>query len=248
MNRTTEIDNYLAEGRDDEDIITNIMFYGIQWLVHALGTYIQYKVILMCIKERHITWKIDIIHAGGMIITFLSSTLFDIISDYVPDLYQYTNVSICYIFGIASLYGIYQVQFHSLTISFMKYIFVVHQRRNMLFGKEKTSKIFFYVTLILPLLLSISTVLAFDFESIESLISCFGLKEELSIRYNTSTALIERMFLCKMSGNLEENESTSYLFLFKQVFCALKMILTLALASNLAEGYFYFKIFKLMRR
>ena len=100
----------------------------------------------------------------------------------------------------------------------------------------------------LPLFLSISTTMAYDFESVSSLIRCFGLKEELSNKYNTTTGPIERMFLCKLDGSGNAQSSITGLFVAKQVFCTLKMVLVLVLVSNIPEAYHYAKIFKKMKR
>ena len=102
--------------------------------------------------------------------------------------------------------------------------------------------------LIHALLLTIPTILLFDFESSHSLVHCFGLEEEIAQRYNSSSAKVERMFMCKLrSGNDDDGEAgISYLLI--QSFCGMKMVYTTFVMSNIWEGFFYYMVFKKMKR
>ena len=242
------VNNINIPGKEGGDIFIEVIFVLVEIILLALGSFIQLKIVSICVKEKHITWQIDITYAVGMMITFPFATIFSTITDYVPDLHLYMGVWICYIHAIGWLYGVYLIMLHSLAVSFMKYIFIVKRATPIPSRDEKTKKLFFIVTLMLPLFLSISTTMAYDFESVSSLIRCFGLKEELSNKYNTTTGPIERMFLCKLDGSGNAQSSITGLFVAKQVFCTLKMVLVLVLVSNIPEAYHYAKIFKKMKR
>ena len=95
---------------------------------------------------------------------------------------------------------------------------------------------------------SIITVLLFDFESYSSLNSCFGLEERIQESYNSSTGNLERMFMCKLRFADGDHLGTHVAYTLAQGFCASKMVFNLALMTNVPEAFFYYKIFKTMRR
>ena len=150
------------------------------------------------------------------------------------------------IYAFIYLFTVYVWMFHSFVVAFMKYIFIVHHKKNRVFGEEKTKKIFSLATIIHPAILAFLTILAYNFESNKPLISCFGLKEQLLMKYNTSSGF-EKAFFCKL-GNIGTDKDDIPWFYIRQGFCAITMVWVLLLSTNILEGYLYFKIFKKMRR
>ena len=217
-------------------------------ILFSLGTFIQLKIISTCRKEKDKTWKIDITHSVGMMVLFFFSIMFEKLTIYFPAFPEYTGSWICYVAAFIYSFGAYVMLFHSLVISVMKYIFIVHQRKVRMFGEEKTKNIFFWINVLHPLFLTIPTIYFFDFEAFLSIVSCFDLKEELLVIYNTSTGSMERMFMCKL--NIEENEEleSPISYALQQGFCGAKMIWVLVFSCNIPEAFCYFRIFKKMRR
>ena len=233
---------------DHETFISEIVITVVKLFVVCLGSFIQCKIVSTCLKAKNTTtWRIDITQAVALTILVFSSNIFETIIDQVPVLHEKTGDWICYITAFIYIFAVYVCLFYSLVVAFMKYIFIVHPFKNRKYGEEKTKKVFFLVTIIHPFILAILTTLAYDFESSESLISCFGLKEQLLMKYNTSTGNLERVFLCKL-GNMGTDKGDMPWFYIRQGFCATKTIWDLMLSTNLPEGYLYFKIFTKMRR
>jgi hypothetical protein len=130
----------------------------------------------------------------------------------------------------------------------MKYIFIVHQEKSLKIGEDKIKMRFFWFNLIHPILIAVPSVLLLDFESLSSVITCFGIEERVLERYNSSTGNLERMFLCKLRITDGEDLGTHIFYTLIQGFCATKMVYFLGLSCNIPEAYFYYKIFKKMRR
>lgn len=226
----------------NSNVLTVGMFLSLS--IYIIGSYIQLKIISVCRIVKDKTWQMDITNSVAAMVSFFFIMIFEIITDHVPLLSQYIGgVWICYIPAFIYVYSAYLIGFHSLSIAFAKYMYIVHNDKVTKYGEEKLRRLFFSAYLIHPLLLTIPTLLTFDLEAFSSLISCFGLQEQLMERYNTSSGNIEKMFLCKLGGEVDE-----YSYTFKQCFCALKMIWVLFLSCNIPEGYLYYKIFKKMRR
>jgi hypothetical protein len=237
-------ENSLSIGR----IIGEILHNCAMLVLFSLGTYIQLQIISTCRREKDKTWKIDITHSVGIMILFIFSSIFERVTQFFPEFSEYTGTWVCYVAAFIYTLGVYLVAFHSLTVSLMKYIFIVHQTRVMKFGEDKIKNIFFWINILHPLFLTIPTIYFFDFEAFLSIVSCFDLDEKLAEIYNTSTGNLERMVMCKLNleGNEELDSPISYTM--QQGFCAAKIIWVVALSCNIPEGYCYFRIFRKMRR
>ena len=236
------------DGLDNGRIIGEIIHNCAMLVLFSLGTYIQLKIISTCRREKDKTWQIDITHSVGMIILFIFSSMFERVTDYFPEFRDYTGTWVCYVAAFIYTVGLYLIAFHSLVVSLMKYVFIVHQNRVLKFGEDKTKKIFFWINILHPLFLAIPTIYFFDFEAFLSIVSCFDLEEKLETIYNTSTGNMERIFMCKL--NLEENEELDWPMFYsvQQGFCAAKMVWVLLFSCNIPEAFCYFTIFRKMRR
>ena len=228
------------------NVVEMILSYIVRGMLFSVGLFLQIKIIAICRKERDKTWQITIAHSIASIILFSWAIIFLPISAICPVLSNHTGVSLCYIAAFMFVYFPYLLACHSLIVSFTKYVFIVHREKALTFGEEQLKKSILGFYLIHPFLLSIATISLYDFEAFESIIACFGLKEKLVQRYNTSTGNLERMFLCKLRWDGTEEGHFSYLF--AQGFCATKMVYILILSSNIPEVYFYYNIFKKMKR
>ena len=231
-----------------ENMILGIIVNTFRPIFFGIGTYLQVKIIRVCQKEKDKTWLIDITRSVVMIPLCFFNALFEPINDYFPSYPEYTGVSACYVSAFIYILLPNIVAFHSLLISVMKYLWIVHHEKMRAIGDEKITSWSFWFNLIHALLLTIPTILLFDFESSHSLVHCFGLEEEIAQRYNSSSAKVERMFMCKLrSGNDADGEaSISYVLI--QSFCGMKMVYTTFIMSNIWEGFFYYMVFKKMKR
>ena len=227
---------------------TNYWFLSIIMavVVYPLGSYINWKIICVCRRVKDKTWQQDVVHSISMMSALFVMVIFENISNYVTRLSDYTGgVWICYIPAFFYAYNTVVGGTHSFFISFIKYIYIVHNEKVRQFGEEKLKKIFFFTYVIHPLLLAIPTVILLDFEASTSLLRCFGVEDVVKDRYKDDK--LGPMFLCKLTLDKNEDEN-SFLYLLTQGFCIFKMAWVLTLSSNIPEAFLYFKIFQYMKR
>ena len=252
MNTSNTMNESFAETEDNNnvsDIVTGVLTVAFRILLTLIGTYINLKIIFVSKREKHKTWQIDIVRSIAVIPLIYFAITFEAINDYFSNpISNYTGVSICYIAAFVYVYLPYIVALHSLVVSIMKYVFIVHQQKAVGIGEDRIKGWFFWFNLIHPLVIAISTVLLFDVESFASLIKCFGLEQKLAERYNSPTGNLERMFLCKLRSSERDMEEGNAVYIITQTFCAIKMVYFWILSSNIPEAFFYYKIFKEMRR
>ena len=131
------------EGLDNGRVIGEIIHNCAMLVLFSIGTYIQLKIISTCRREKDKTWQIDITHSVGMIILFIFSSMFERVTDYFPEFREYTGTWVCYVAAFIYTLGLYLIAFHSLVVSLMKYVFIVHQNRVLKFGEDKIKKMLF---------------------------------------------------------------------------------------------------------
>jgi hypothetical protein len=65
----------------------------------------------------------------------------------VPNLYTYTGEWFCYASKVVSYYGMLYTAGHSMIISLLKYILIVHWKKSRNFGKENVKEVFFWINI-----------------------------------------------------------------------------------------------------
>ena len=227
----------------------NNLLLGTQLILYAIGSYIQIKVISTCRKEKDKVWQITITNSITMMTVFSFVMIFQTVSSHVPVMSQYTGEWICFIAAFIYMYGTLMMGVHSFVVSLMKFVFIVYHETAFTFGEDKLKKVFFVVNLVHALVLSIPSLIFYDFESLPSVIECLGLHENILEYSNTSNAAIDKMFFCKLNdGGYIKDAEPQISYILKQSFCATRIVWLLALCSNLPEGVFYHYIFRKMRR
>ena len=238
---------------DTNTILKEVLTIGTQLILYVVGSYIQIKIISTCMKEKDKVWQITITNSISMMILFSFAMIFQTIFRHVPVLSQYTGEWICFLAAFIYLYAGCIIGLHSFAVSFVKYVFIVHQDRAFEFGEEKLKNVFFVVNLLHSLLLNLPAVIFYDFESLNSVTECLGLRDEVLEHYNTSDhPVIDRMLFCKTSYLLNdgynEDADPQISYILKQSFCATRMLWVWLLCSNIPEGVLYHFIFRKMRR
>ena len=177
----------------------NNLLLGTQLILYAIGSYIQIKVISTCRKEKDKVWQITITNSIIMMIVFSFVMIFETVTSHVPVMSQHTGEWICFVAAFIYIYGPIIMGLHSFVVSLMKFVFIVYQDTAIDFGEEKLKKIFFVGNLVHALVLSIPSLIFYDFESLPSVIECLGLHEKVLEHFNTSNAAIDKMFFCKLN-------------------------------------------------
>ena len=239
----------ITEEQQESSINTDtIVHVTIQAILYFAGLFIHIRIITVCWKDKEgKTWMIHMTHSISLMLYFAFHIPFFTFTNTIPNLAdQYTGEWFCYLASFITVYGFFIVTLNSLLIAVMKYVFIVHSEKALLYGNEKTQKLFFIINLILPLFLAVFACITRDFDSFSALNSCFGQTEQVLAQYNTWSKNFEKFFLCNL--NKEEDQSYGHTFyVVKQVLCAIKSIGVTLINTNLPEAFFYYKIFQKMK-
>ena len=122
---------------------------------------------------------------------------------------------------------------------------IVHSLKARVFGEEKIETIFFFIDMIIPGVLSVSAMTTTDYESRPNLERCFAGIEENFEQSNASLSMVDKFIFCDVSKFKDRYWIDSYVV---RTLCVSRGIINILTAFNVLEGFFYHKIFNLMKR
>ena len=225
--------------------ILSILHILLQVFLYSVGLFINIKLISVCNKEKGITWQISATHSAMMTIYYGYIIPFQAVTHFVPFLSQYTGRWLCYAASFVSFYCYHSIIAHSLIISIMKYVFIVHGIKAMQYGEDKLKKYFLLGNLINPLILTTVAMFTANLRSRSSLRSCFGDVEESFPHNNASSSGSGKFIFCTPSKTEDYNIVHFYVI---QSLCLFRSIVNLITVCNLPEGFLYYKTFQKMKR
>ena len=250
MENDISVDFQTLQGNHDSDLIVpDIIHILFQLVLFSIGTSIQVKTISICKKEKHIPWELHITHSVILIIYFSFSIGFYTSTRFIPLLPFYFGGSwVCYVAALITYYCHYAIVAHTLVISMVKYVYIIHPNQIVSLDETNARRLFFVCNLIHPLLLTISNIAASDWGSNSALNSCF----EYNMSNNrTKNDDVQKPFLCILNlskhGKYDVDDVETSSSTWKGVLCLWRSSANVILNSNLVEAWFYFRIFRKMK-
>ena len=240
--RSPNVDDNVVNYDSD---ISHILHLVIQTLLFGIGLFIHVKIIQQSKADRSKAWLIHISHSLVVTFHYGIRVPFQAITHFVPHLSSYIGSWVCYIAAFNFFYGFQAVSAHSLWIAVEKYILIIHTMKARAFGEEHIEKIFCCLHVMCPFLLSIIAMLTTNYETRADVKSCFGLTAESLEPSNSSVSGRSNFIFCDVSGYSETNVIVPYVV---QFFCVSRTVLNIIVGTNLPEAFFYYKIFKSMKR
>jgi hypothetical protein len=136
----------------------------------------------------------------------------------------------------------------SFIIAMMRYWFIVHEEKVQKYGKEKTKRIFAFLSVFIPLFLVIwGTAENTELDPLIFVNRCYGRDHKVFL-INISPLEVFNPYYCKFGNYSDEGMYGIILEMFKRATCIFKTILMLLMACNLTEGIIYYKIFSHIKR
>jgi hypothetical protein len=211
----------------DNGVSVGILLHSlVHLLIYLIGTVIQVRLIYVSYEEKDKCWKIDVAHSVVLITHFTFSILFKTIMYFIPLLSQHVGSWVCYVASFIKFYCFYSIVAHSLVISVIKYLYIVHNQKVRKWNETTLEYCIFIINILHPLFVMIPYTAVLYSE--DYLHSCF----------------VKIGFLCVF----QNSEDKDAFYIFKRCLCFIGRIVNILINSNIIEGYLYFKIFRKMRR
>ena len=264
-NSTTTADQSAAVGRHNMDIITNLHLYsqplldpnvaatflGVKFVVVLMGIYVQYKIRAMLRRDTCLINHVLSAYSVIQMMFWPFMLIFnDILTSFVYPISDVTGSWLCDICVVLICYGRLHILFHTFIVALMRYVFVVHDDRVVKFGKQRAKRIFFWISLIWPMmstawLLFQAIYFRKEFSFARTLISkCYGNHHNMF--------MTEDLLDWKKYCTLEVYEMDGYFEKFSELvqrgFCVGFAVVNLIVLSNVAEGLLYWRVMKRLKR
>ena len=127
-------------------VITESFVVGI-WII---GWYFHVKIIKISLKEKEMTWKLDVTNSCLILFHYTHVIFMDIITYIIPNLHWYTGNWFCYASKVVNHYGNLYVVGHSMMVSLLKFTLIVYWQRAREFGNDKIKEIMFWLNFCYP--------------------------------------------------------------------------------------------------
>ena len=222
-------------------------------LTFLLGVFFHTKIIYNAIREKDITWKLDITNSVLCLFHFSHTLFLYGITSLLPNLYEYTGTWYCYFAKEIRYYGALYVTGHSLVVAIMKYMMIVRWEAVRVVGKIKVQKIFFWVNFLHPVLtIVVHLILRPDFiwahDAYKEIDLCLGDPNNHWAKDSNSTQTKLHNLCTTMDKAAAEDILGQTLYVLKSGGCWIQISCLYLTGWNLFEGIAYFNTFKFMRK
>ena len=228
-------------------IIANIFLIGI----FLLGLHFQIQIIISSIREKGVTWRIDMCNSIVMIFFYSFRIIFEIITYFIPVLYPYTGRWFCWIALFINLFGATFIISHSLVVSAYKYVYIVHNDLVRYIGGNNVSIASMGLSLLLPALLTLMFVMRPTIPTYSSIYNCLGMEVEKSAHVNESSAVkVQRLLFCGFDdfSDTEYGLMDYFINIINMMGCFISVAIVAAIIANITEAFLYLKIFSFIKR
>ena len=233
----------------DLELITIIIVFLATLLVGIVGIFLNIKIIKVSLKEKEITWKLDVSNSVVLIVHF-SNLIFTYVFNYgFKNAYWYPGEWFCQLTNVSIYLGVLSISQHSLIISSLKYLIIVHWENVRNYGREKMINMFLWINLMHPwitvmLHLCIRPTFFNDYDEFAQFHRCFGVASNIT----ESRSSIWTFEFCDFSQPSSNDYFDYSIYFFRTTFCGLHIVLLYVVTMNILEAVFYIRIFRLFRR
>ena len=238
----------------DFSLTTLVVGSGIWLLTLAVGMSLQIKLIRAIKQDRTTGWEIDFGHSVVMMIHFSFVTFYTITTYAIPNLLK--NLWFYYISYTLRMLGNAEISYHSLTISFYKYVFIVHHNMIASIGELRMKKILLVVGIFNPIAGSLAYIFRPNYQAFESMHNNdrrFAQFDAEHDKYHVSSqqsnvSIPSRLFMCGYDDLDWDSTFEYFVNILTGVFCTGQVLLAMLIYSNLIEMLLYICIFRHIQR
>ena len=198
------------------------------------------------------TWKLDVTNSVFLLIHFGLKLLLHGITYLVQDISIYTGDWFCYLSKFIAYYLTLNTLAHSLVVSILKYLQIVHWGTSLEVGKEKIREIFFYLNFLHPIItISFHLIVRPDFflayDAYAEIDRCLG-DPKNNWKENSNSSQTKLHNMCIFSAPTTEYTSKYILQAAGWGMCWFQVMVLYLISFNFFEILFYCRIFSFMRR
>ena len=217
-----------------------------------IGVFLQVKIIAALKRDQAMAWEMNLAHSVVVIVHWSFKLLIEFVNYIEPTFYDFFGRWFCYLLLAIRSFGIFVMLFHSLYISIHKYVFVIHNETVVRIGNRKTKWRLLWAYLIVL----VSWIISY---TARGLFSAFGITSKCSLPHTSAIGdgfsveeTIENRtshrFACDIHESEQQTVENGVINKLPKFLCTSQNIVTLIIALNVLEIFFYSSIFRHMNR
>ena len=234
-----------------QDPMIGLAFFAVRTLIVFLGEYIHIKVFNLMKKENGLIKDVARLFTIMQMIYWPFWLIFSTTTDFIHPLNKVFGEWYCFMGWFIHWSCWTYISFHSFIVAIMRYIFIVHNSKVNAYGGEKAKRIFFFLSIAIPVFLIIWGIIELPDRPVDptSFINkCYG-KHHKKFLIDTSTLNTVKSGFCEF-GRYDEFKGPVYSIIatIKRIFCISKAILYIVMGFNICEGFIYYRTLKHISR
>ena len=219
-----------------------MLFIILKAVILIAGSYLNVKVYKLMSKEKGILKKVTQLFVCANSALWYFLTFFSGITDFIHPMNQVAGQWFCDICELVFYFLGNIMTFHSLVAAMMRYVFIVHRERVNEFGREKAKQLFFYLSFLLPLLVSFwEFVSGTELDPMSFINKCNGKHHQVFL-LEFSTTNVARRNLCGLEDYKFHDLWSQLVAWIRRFSCIANKIIMIGMGLNVAEGLLYWKI------
>jgi hypothetical protein len=231
-----------------QDPAVSSVFTSIMALILLIGVYLHTKLFVRLGKETGLVQNVTMVFVIAQMIHWPVTVSMITLTNFVHPLNDVIGQWICTTAWFVSYYLCNVISSHSFMAALMRYFYIVHHEKVKSWGKENFKRLFLFLVMFIPLLITICKANdGAELDSMSYFNKCYGKHHEVFL-VETSTPNIFKKNFCEMEIYNEDDVYGHFIALVKQFLCAASLTTMLIVGSNLSEAFIYYRLFSYINR
>ena len=222
-------------------------------LAYVAGIYFHSKIIKVSLKDKEMSWQLDIIYSGVKIFVNTFAYFLYGVTYITPNLHYFTGEWFCYASKLILHYNYRIIAYYTLTVAILKYVVIVHWQWARGYGHDKIKKIF---SIILCVCIPMINILLY-FAVRPDFLWAYDINKQVDLclgdpkgnwAEGTNQTQTKLHMLCLQIEPATEDLFQYFLSYLRKGICWFQVIFFYLTLWNLLDCAVYIKIFSSMKR
>ena len=228
------------------DPLLAISFFFVKALVILIGEIIGMKFMKAMKKENGLLKDVTMLFVTWQMACHPILAFFDLINSLIYPAADVFGSWFCTLGWFVWGYGVRLALYNSFITAMMRYLFVIHEEKVAAYGKEKVKKIFWYISLLLPLF-HILLKIADGSPTLSFINKCYSYDNKVFLSESTTLNVLKNKFWKTETTTINEALDVVIAVMMKTI-KLIESAIFLIMGFNVSEFFIYVKIFSHLNR
>ena len=229
-----------------QEPIWGSVFFIIMAIEVIIGIHLHKKVLVLLKKEKGILKNVTRTFVFAQMLCWPLTVFLITITNFIHPLKDVFGTWFCFLTWFLLYVLGNLIASYSFVAATMRYLFIVHPKKVKLLGKEMTKNLFHFLSILLPIIMTIGMIRkatdGSELDTFSFFNKCYG-KDHRTFLRETSTLNIFKKNFCEMRSYDYMTVPEKTAAFLKQFFCIASTSTLIIMGSNLTEGIIYLRLF-----